>query len=74
MIKLSLQCQRYLTKYGGGLDMKEIVIISESMAQQIAWENAAKTGVSGNDFLGFGNGKGIAKAHSRNSGTGRELK
>ena len=42
MIQLSLQCQRYLTKYGGGLDMKEIVIISESMAQQIAWENAAK--------------------------------
>ena len=32
------------------------------------------TGVSGNDFWGFGNGKGIEKAHSRNSGTGRELK
>ena len=31
-------------------------------------------GVSGNDFWGFGNGKGIEKAHSRNSGTGRELK
>ena len=25
-----------------GLDMKEIVIISESVAQQTAWENSAK--------------------------------
>ena len=31
-------------------------------------------GVSGNDFWGFGNGKGIEKTHSRNLGTGRELK
>ena len=31
-------------------------------------------GVSGNDFWGFGNGKGIEKTHSRNSGTGREWK
>ena len=34
----------------------------------------SRPGVSGNDFWGFGNGKGIEKAHSRNSGTGRELK
>ena len=27
-----------------GLGMKEIVIISESMARQTAWENAAKKG------------------------------
>ena len=33
-----------------------------------------ETGVSGNDFWGFGNGKGIKKKHSRNSGTGREWK
>ena len=33
-----------------------------------------KAGVSGNDFWGFGNGKKIEKTHSRNSGTGRELK
>ena len=42
-----------------------------------AYESALRdsmTGVSGNDFWGFGNGKGIEKAHSRNSGTGRELK
>ena len=32
------------------------------------------SGVSGNDFWGFGNGKGIEKTHSRNSGMGRELK
>ena len=31
-------------------------------------------GVSGNDFWGFGNGKGIEKTHSRNSGMGREIK
>ena len=31
-------------------------------------------GVSGNDFWGFGNGKGIEKTHSLNSGTGREWK
>ena len=39
----------------------------------INWPKYA-AGVSGNDFWGFGNGKGIEKAHSRNSGTGRELK
>ena len=33
-----------------------------------------KSGVSGNDFWGFGNGNGNRKFHSQSLGTGRELK